>query len=234
MVAPVREAGVADKQPLDPVRQLIVDTAERRGMALNELSRRVGKNTAYMHQYLYRGSPRVLPEDVRADVAVLLQIPEADLKAPRDAAREGPGALPPRSRTAASRASLGLVGPLDLPLVPVRTPNKKGETLSQPSENVARPVSLLGVSGAFGVRMRSNDMKGRYRVGDIAYFHPGQAPEPDDAVVIETQDGDRLLGILQTMNDREVRLCSVDGSREERIKRAEIARIAREVGVQRR
>ncbi len=47
---------------------------------LRTLSRQLGRNDAYLHQYLYRGSPRRLPEDIRYRLASLLQIPEEGLR----------------------------------------------------------------------------------------------------------------------------------------------------------
>ena len=50
---------------------------------LKQLSRALGRNDAYLHQYLTRGSPRQLPETVRAHLALLLEIDERDLCNPQ-------------------------------------------------------------------------------------------------------------------------------------------------------
>ena len=67
--------------PPDPQRQALLralaDGAPRR---LRALSRALGRNDAYLHQYLYRGSPRRLPEDIRHHLARLLGVDEQLLR----------------------------------------------------------------------------------------------------------------------------------------------------------
>jgi len=53
---------------------------------LRSLSRELGRNDAYLHQYLYRGTPRRLPEEIRHKLAILLNIDEESLR-DDDAAR---------------------------------------------------------------------------------------------------------------------------------------------------
>lgn len=52
----------------------------RRAVELNislaDLSRTAGRNAAYMQQFVERGTPRVLPEDVRLAVAMRLNMDE--------------------------------------------------------------------------------------------------------------------------------------------------------------
>jgi hypothetical protein len=53
------------------------------GLNLKQLSRALGRNDAYLHQYLNRGSPRQLPETLRAHLALLLNIDERELCNPQ-------------------------------------------------------------------------------------------------------------------------------------------------------
>ena len=48
-------------------------------MTLKQASRAIGRNDAYLHQYLNRGSPRYLPETVRYQLASLLGVDQATL-----------------------------------------------------------------------------------------------------------------------------------------------------------
>jgi len=48
--------------------------------SLKQLSLCLGRNHAYLHQYVYRGSPRTLPEQVRYRLARLLRVDEARLR----------------------------------------------------------------------------------------------------------------------------------------------------------
>ena len=67
---------------LDKTRQFILDQVAKRGRdcSLKTLSLAVGKNPAYIHQFIYRGSPRHLPEDIRHKLADLLGVSEYSLR----------------------------------------------------------------------------------------------------------------------------------------------------------
>ncbi|NYT43054.1 LexA family transcriptional regulator [Sphingomonas sp. R-74633] len=52
------------------------------GASLSELSRLLGRNAAYLQQYLVRGSPRLLAESDRALLARYFGVPEARLGGP--------------------------------------------------------------------------------------------------------------------------------------------------------
>lgn len=59
----------------DP-RHCLPTLAADRGHSLASLSRFVGKNDAYLQQFIMRGSPRRLPEDIRLKLAQRLQVDE--------------------------------------------------------------------------------------------------------------------------------------------------------------
>ena len=67
---------------LDDVRAAIARLAAERGASLSELSRLLGRNPAYMQQYIERGSPRRLSEGDRATLARYLGVSEAALGGP--------------------------------------------------------------------------------------------------------------------------------------------------------
>jgi hypothetical protein len=66
----------------DTPQQALAAAARARGVALSALSRMVGRNQAYLGQFVNRGSPRVLPERERRLLADFLAIDEALLGAP--------------------------------------------------------------------------------------------------------------------------------------------------------
>lgn len=89
---PVMAGGSADVQacpaktgpehvPGDAVRRRLLDRADERGESLAGLSAAIGRNAAYLHQFVHRGSPRRLPEDERLLLAMRLQIDERELGA---------------------------------------------------------------------------------------------------------------------------------------------------------
>jgi len=60
----------------EEVRAVVMDGAATRGESLASLSRLVGRNAAYFQQFIERGTPRRLPEDVRLVLAKHWRIDE--------------------------------------------------------------------------------------------------------------------------------------------------------------
>jgi phage repressor protein C with HTH and peptisase S24 domain len=88
---------------LDPVRQRILDMVRVKGTSLKTASLAMGRNAAYLHQFLYRGSPRVLSEDDREVLAEHLGRDEDELrhrKRPRRKARRTTTPRPTRGEGA--------------------------------------------------------------------------------------------------------------------------------------
>lgn len=61
----------------DAIRAIIEERLAERGVDMAELSRRLGKNHAYIQQYLRRNVPASLPEAVRAKLAEELDLDES-------------------------------------------------------------------------------------------------------------------------------------------------------------
>src|SRR5215831_7066483 len=83
---------------MDPVRQLLVGRLGEIGETLKSASERLGRNHAYLQQFVQRGTPARLPEDVRRELAALLGVDEAALR----------GEAPARRREAPPREAPGL------------------------------------------------------------------------------------------------------------------------------
>ncbi|MCB1502153.1 MAG: S24 family peptidase [Bauldia sp.] len=54
---------------LDPVRLKILKLMKERGTDLKNASVAIGRNAAYLHQFVYRGTPKVLTQEVREALA---------------------------------------------------------------------------------------------------------------------------------------------------------------------
>jgi phage repressor protein C with HTH and peptisase S24 domain len=65
---------------LDPVRLKLLKLVKERGSDLKNVSLAIRRNAAYLHQFVYRGTPKVLPEDVRAALAEHLSCDEDGLR----------------------------------------------------------------------------------------------------------------------------------------------------------
>ena len=72
---------MSDNFSSDPVRRELLDAIARSPNTTNlkQLSIDLGYNHAYLHQFVHRGSPRVLPEQTRYALAKLLNIEEEKL-----------------------------------------------------------------------------------------------------------------------------------------------------------
>ena len=56
------------------VREKIKNLIKKKNYNLRDLSRNIKKNDAYLQQYLYRGTPKVLPEEYRYMLAKILEV----------------------------------------------------------------------------------------------------------------------------------------------------------------
>jgi len=65
---------------LDPVRIRLLKLIQTRDTDLKKVSVALGKNAAYIHQFIYRGTPKVLPEDVREALAKFLEVDDTELR----------------------------------------------------------------------------------------------------------------------------------------------------------
>src|SRR5712672_2317610 len=67
---------------MDSARSTIVARVAELALSLSELSLKVGKNHAYFQQFIKRGVPNRLPEEVRGRVAEILGLDELALRQP--------------------------------------------------------------------------------------------------------------------------------------------------------
>lgn len=67
---------------MDGVRQKLKEALDARGIRYAEASRRCSKNHAYIQQFIRRGTPHKLPEEVRYCLAELLGVDERELREP--------------------------------------------------------------------------------------------------------------------------------------------------------
>ena len=72
----VNSEKISDKTNIDndDVREKIKNLIKKKNYNLRDLSRNIKKNDAYLQQYLYRGTPKVLPEEYRYLLAELLDV----------------------------------------------------------------------------------------------------------------------------------------------------------------
>lgn len=91
------------------VRANLIAMAAQRGESLAALSRLVGRNDAYLQQFVTRGSPRALGERERAILAAYLGMEARDLGAPDNATTPMPLVRIPRIDAIASAGPGGML-----------------------------------------------------------------------------------------------------------------------------
>ena len=63
----------------EQIRAHIADLIKEKGKNLRALSLAIGKNEAYLHQFIHKGSPMRLPEEDRRKMAGILDVDEQEL-----------------------------------------------------------------------------------------------------------------------------------------------------------
>jgi len=150
---------------MDAARSAIVSRVAELGLSLSELSLKVGKNHAYFQQFVKRGVPNRLPEDVRGRVAEILGLDERLLKGQ------------PASHYFAELRSEFQGAPRSAAWIPLyghAVGGKDGEfilTGNRISEVLA-PPNLWHVPDAYAVYAVGDSMEPRYFAGEIVYVNP--------------------------------------------------------------
>ncbi|HYC05527.1 MAG TPA: S24 family peptidase [Azospirillaceae bacterium] len=199
---------------MDSARQLIAARIDALGLSMAEVSRRIGRNHAYVQQYLERGVPKRLPEDMRHAIARFLDIPEEALRPPLlvlepapplslPAPGGGHGTLDSGFAEGAAPRPTEIAGrPLDIPAisqmardVPVRGTAVGGLDADfffngGTVDWVRRPPGLQATRDAFAIYVAGSSMSPRYEEGDLVYVHPARPPRSGDDVLIELHGRD--------------------------------------------
>jgi phage repressor protein C with HTH and peptisase S24 domain len=170
---------------MDSARSLIVSKVAEFGLSLSELSLRVGKNHAYFQQFIKRGVPTRLPEEVRGRVAEILKIDERQLKVP------GLKASP-----AGPRPNAGLGGAVKIntwiPVYGQAVGGKDGEFVLNGNEvsEVLAPASLSTVPNAYAVYVVGDSMEPRYFAGETVFVNPRLPLSKGAFVVAQISSGE--------------------------------------------
>jgi phage repressor protein C with HTH and peptisase S24 domain len=153
---------------MDTARVAIVARVAELGLSLSELSLKVGRNHAYFQQFIKRGVPNRLPEEVRGRVAEILGIDERILKEP-----SSPPAI---FRMTAEHRNLSNLtrGTAWIPVYGHAMGGKDGEFIlsgNQVSEVLA-PPNLSHVPDAYAVYVVGDSMEPRYFAGETVFVNP--------------------------------------------------------------
>ena len=216
-----------NKGGLDPIRALILAQAEEHQLPLKALSKALGRNDAYMHQFIWRQSPKRLPEEARGAIAAILHIPEEALKTGRVSDETIrlmsvatpkpllPASITDPTQTATAKRREGLVPVYECP-GPIND--------AAATEWVERPGLYAGMGAGFAVWVA--EAVGRLRPGDLVFVRPAQPASPGDAVVIA--QGERLVAIgeLGERGEKAVSVRSAAGDKSYGLPKHSVLKIA--------
>lgn len=151
---------------MDAARSAIVSRVAELGLSLSELSLRVGKNHAYFQQFIKRGVPNRLPEEVRGRVADILAIDERLLRELSPSSIEFMKVNVEQRNVARGAAWIPVYGHA--------LGGRDGEFVlsgNQVSEVLAPPV-LSHVPDAYAVYVVGESMEPRYFAGETVFVNP--------------------------------------------------------------
>jgi phage repressor protein C with HTH and peptisase S24 domain len=169
---------------MDTARQLIVSRVAELGLSLSELSLRAGKNHAYFQQFIKRGVPTRLPEEVRGRVAAILKIDESQLKVV-GLKSSTPLAIPN------ARVGAGVKFATWIPVYGHAVGGRDGEFILNGNQvtEVLAPASLSSVADAYAVYVVGDSMEPRYFAGETVFVNPRMPISKGAFVIAEIAGG---------------------------------------------
>lgn len=189
---------------MDAVRKLILEKVDELGTNLSELSKGIGRNHAYLQQFINRGVPESLPEKVRPALAAKLNVKPSDLVSARlrqeinqivtgiktpivTAARREPQSSEPAELVPATQ----LLGLVDLPVFGTAQGGRGALIVTNDAvDRVVRPDSLLRVKDGYGMIVTGDSMAPEHKSGSIALVNPHLPPRAGESCVFRRHDDD--------------------------------------------
>jgi len=153
---------------MDAVRSTIVARVAELGLSLSELSLKVGKNHAYFQQFIKRGVPHRLPEEVRGRAAEILGLDERLLK------DQTSGRFVAYLRTTYDESAARASGIALIPVYGHAVGGKDGEFALKGNEvdKVLAPPGVVHVPDAYAVYVVGDSMEPRYFAGETVFVNP--------------------------------------------------------------
>lgn len=184
---------------MDSVRDLVRQRLRAAGLSMSEASKRIGKSHSYIQQFLERGIPRTLPEDVREKLAVLLTIPQSDLRTGRDTSRKTVKYVFPSSSSGQINQKIPVLGMAE------GGPDGSYQWNGQVIEFIDTPPYLAGAVEAYAVYVTGTSMEPRYEPGATLYIHPGKPVTIGCFVLVQLRpkaDGEAPRALLKRLAKR--------------------------------
>lgn len=186
------------------VRRLILAKLDELGLNMSEASVKIGRNHAYLQQFLKRGIPVELRERDRVRLAELLKVSEDELRGPSSTplpkrsyekkveqsknlfeVAGNQAHTPPANERSPVQIVSGkeLFGTSDLPVFGTAAGGHDGALIVSDTavDWMVRPASLLRVQDGYGVIVSDDSMSPEHKPGSIALFNPHLPPRAGES-----------------------------------------------------
>lgn len=228
-------AAMRDESKLDPVRKRLLELIDQsKGKHnLKSLSVALGRNPAYIQQFIDNGSPQELHEKDARKLAKILGVsseelgvaPLAEEKLYNEVAPQNGGALtfhPGEKPT----------GPRNLPILGHVRAGQEGWFMDNGDAQgvTVRVDALIGVRDAYAVRVYDESMVPVYEAGELLYVDPTRPVKPGNKVIIQLHDGQAFVKRLLRRTDRAVICEQFNPERKIEFKPKDIRSIHRVIG----
>jgi phage repressor protein C with HTH and peptisase S24 domain len=176
------------------VKGLIRARLAEKQLSLNEASRRIGRNQAYLNQFLERGVPRVLPEDTRERLEDLLGLNRGALRQIRQSKNVLQNVTLTRMSTTEHYDTIPVLGAVE--------GGADGWFIwnGEEVERRSRPPELATAKQGFGLYIVGTSMEPRYHEGEVVYVNPGKPVTANCYVVVQLkplQDGEAPRALVK-------------------------------------
>jgi phage repressor protein C with HTH and peptisase S24 domain len=183
------------------VREMIRSAVASNLTTYKELSEAIGKNHAYVQQFVLRGVPRDMKErDARIIAELIGSIPATTESAPSRSRGFVPRIVPGRE----------LVGEKNFPIYAAAMGGDGHQIVTfEAIDYVKRPAILENVKDAYGMYIVGESMIPAFVPGDMALVHPHLPPARDKNVILYhvspfgTSDAEAIVKRLQWFSERD-------------------------------
>lgn len=198
---------------MDALRKLILDKLGEMNLNMSEASIKIGRNHAYLQQFLKRGVPRELGERERERLATLIGVPENELRGTSEPlpAREynKPHSSVADSLRATFRSdnqhnSLDSITPVaqlyvdrDLPVYGTGQSGRGGALIvtNRAVDYIARPTSLSRVEEAYAMIVTGDSMSPKIENGDTVLINPHLPWKVGDTCIFRSRAPDGSVSV---------------------------------------
>ena len=189
------------KEPYGPHQQTLLTWLNENKVDMKEASVDwLHRNQAYIHQYIFRGAPRYLPETERKiiakrtglseDVIGRKPLPDADDHISSEQIGRGHKGQPSALNDAAMVPMYGVVEGGDGQIL----------TTWEIIEYTDRPPPLKGIKNGYGMFVVGDSMEPAFSRGNRVFINPNQPPRTgDDVLLFKGPIGQETAGIIKRM-----------------------------------